>query len=313
MPRDGSPRQPAGGAVPLAPMDIGEVANAPFAVLPDPANVFHVRSERFAALAPGHQLEPYLALLSQVTRAQHDIVGTLPAPTLPPAERLALARENTMPPISTGQIVLDAAADRTFEALLTALAGADLADTSRAVLQTVEKVGPEARRAMMQAVILDEIPSDAIAEHVLAAAAVQVLFTRLAAQLDVAALENVADGACPACGGAPVASAVVGRTGSFGTRFCTCSICATQWNVVRIKCLVCGSAEGIAYHSIEGGSDTVMGETCESCSSYVKMLHQHKDGALDPVADDVASLALDLTLTKEGWTRASINPFLMGY
>ena len=312
MPRDGSKR-PAGGAVPLAPMDIGEVANPPFAVLPDPASVFLRRAERFAVLAPGHQLEPYLALLSQITRAQHDIIGALAPPTLPPPERLALARDNTMPPISTGQVALDETADRTFEALLKALAGADLAATSRAVLYTVEKAGPEARRAMMQAVILDEIPGDAVAEHVIAAAAVQVLFTRLAARLDVASLQRVADGACPSCGGAPSASAIVGWNGAHGTRFCTCSICATQWNVVRIKCLVCGSVDGIAYHSIEGGSDTIMGETCESCSSYVKMLHQHKDAALDPVADDVASLALDLTLTKEGWTRASINPFLMGY
>lgn len=312
MPRDGS-RRPAGDAVPLAPMDIGELADPPFAVLPEPSRVFLARSERFAALSPGHQLEPYLHLLSQITRAQHDILSDLSEPALPSAERLALARENAMPPISTGQIVLDDGADRTFEALLKALAGTDLADSSRAALEAAEKAGAEARRLMMQAVILDEIPTDAIAEHVLAAAAVQVLFTRLAARLDVKKLERVADGVCPSCGGAPVASAIVGWEGAHGTRFCTCSICATQWNVVRIKCLVCGSNDGIAYHTIEGGQQTVMGETCEPCGSYVKMLHQHKDAALEAVADDVASLALDLTLTKEGWTRASINPFLMGY
>ena len=312
MPRDGS-RRPAGDAVPLAPMDIGEVADPPFAVLPDSGRVFLARSERFAALAPGHELEPYLRLLSQITRAQHDILADLPEPALPQSERLALARENIMPPISTGQIALDETADRTFGALLKALAAVDLADTSRAALAAVDKAGPEARRLMMQAVILDEIPGDAVAEHVLAAAAVQVLFTRLAARLEVETLQRVADGACPSCGGAPVASAIVGWEGAHGTRFCTCSICATQWNVVRIKCLVCSSEKGIAYHSLEGGRDTVMGETCEACDSYVKMLHQHKDGALDPIADDVASLALDLTLTKEGWTRASVNPFLMGY
>ncbi|ODT19828.1 MAG: formate dehydrogenase accessory protein FdhE [Hyphomicrobium sp. SCN 65-11] len=294
-------------------MDIGEVANPPFAVLPDPGRVFLVRSERFAALAPGHQLEPYLHLLSQITRAQHDILGELPEPVLPSPERLALARDNTMPPISTGQIALDETADRTFDALLKALAAADLAETSRTALEVVEKAGPDGRRNMMQAVILDEIPGNAIAEHVLAAAAVQVLFTRLAARLNVESLKRVADGACPSCGGAPVASAVVGWEGAHGTRFCTCSICATQWNVVRIKCLVCSSEKGIAYHSLEGGQETVMGETCEACDSYVKMLHQHKDPSLEPIADDVASLALDLTLTKEGWTRASVNPFLMGY
>jgi FdhE protein len=294
-------------------MDIGEVANPPFAVLPDPARVFLRRSERFAALAPGHQIEPYLHLLSQITRAQHDVQATMPTPPLPAAKQLQLARDNVMPPISTALMELDEAADRTFELLLQRLSGDDLASTARGTVEAVERATPSARREMMRAVLLDEVPSDAVAEHVLAAAAVQLVFTRLAAELDVASLKNVADGACPSCGGAPSASAIVGWEGSHGTRFCTCSMCATQWNVVRIKCLVCGSADGIAYHSIEGGSETIMGETCENCSSYVKMFHQHKDAALDPVADDVASLALDLTLTKEGWTRASINPFLMGY
>ncbi len=312
MPRDGS-RRPAGGAVPLAPMDIGEVATPPFAVLPEVASVFLRRSERFAALALGHQIEPYLHLLSQITRAQHDVQGTMPTPALPAARQLQLAHENVMPPISTAVMELGEAADQTFDLLLQRLSAEDLASTARLTVEAVQGATAADRRAMMQAVIVDEIPADAVAEHVLAAAAVQLLFTRLAAQLDVASLQSVADGACPSCGGAPSASAIVGWHGAHGTRFCTCSICATQWNVVRIRCLVCGSESGIAYHSLEGGSETVMGETCESCSSYVKMLHQHKDPALDPIADDVASLALDLTLTKEGWTRASINPFLMGY
>jgi FdhE protein len=313
MPRDGSPRPLAGGAVPLAPMDIGEVATPPFAVLPDPASVFLRRSERFAALAPDHQIGPYLHLLSQITRAQHDVQATMPVPALPAAKHLELSHENSMPPISTALMELDEVADQTFSMLLQRLAADDLAATARLTVEAVEQATPAERRAMMRAVVLDEVPNDAVAEHVLAAAAVQLVFTRLAAQLDIGSLQSVADGACPSCGGAPSASAIVGWSGAHGTRFCTCSICATQWHVVRIRCLVCGSESGIAYHSIEGGAETIMGETCESCSSYVKMLHQHKDAALDPVADDVASLALDLTLTKEGWTRASVNPFLMGY
>lgn len=312
MPRDGS-RRPAGDAVPLAPMDIGEVANPPFAVLPDPARVFLARSERFAALAPGHELESYLHLLAQITRAQHDILPALPDPVLPSPERLTLARENTMPPISTGQIALDEVADQTFDALIAKLSEADLAPSSRAALDAVAKAGRDGRRQLMQAVIVDEIPGDVIAEHVLAAAAVQVVFTRLAAKLDVETLQLVVDGACPSCGGAPVASAIVGWQGAHGTRFCTCSVCATQWNVARIKCLVCGEQKGIAYQSLEGASPNIMGETCGACSSYVKMFHQHKEPALEPVADDVASLALDLTLTKEGFARASVNPFLLGY
>lgn len=312
MPRDGSSNLPA-GAAPPAPMNIGEVANPPFAVLPDPASVFLRRSERLAALAPGHQIEAYMRFLSALTRAQHEVQQDLPQPVLPPSERIQQAREHSMPPVSPGQVELDDIADQTFVGIARLLQLQDLGDAARFAIDRVLAASVEARRQLMQAVLLDEIPEDAIAEHVLAAAAVQVHFARLAAQLDAEALTRVADGACPSCGGAPVSSMVVGWEGAHGTRFCTCSICATQWHAVRIRCLVCGSESGIAYHSIDGGSDLVMGETCESCSSYVKMLHQHKDAALDPVADDVASLGLDLVLQKEGWQRASVNPFLMGY
>ena len=311
MPRDGSPGG-SGGPVPPAPMNVGEVADPPFAVLPDPGRLFAARAARFEALAPGHHLQPYLELLGRLSRAQHRVVSLLPPAKLPAEGRLATALANAMPPISIGQVELDTVADAAFTGIVGLLDPAGNEATAAAIA-TCKATTAEQRRAIMQAVLLDEIPADAIAAHVLAAAALQVHFARLAAQLDAKSLQRVADGACPACGGAPVASMVVGWEGAHGTRFCACSICATQWHAVRIKCLVCSSEKGIAYQSLDGGSDTIMGETCESCSSYVKMLHQHKDKMLDPVADDVASLALDLTLQREGWQRASVNAFLMGY
>jgi FdhE protein len=57
----------------------------------------------------------------------------------------------------------------------------------------------------------------------------------------------------------------------------------------------------------------VKAETCGSCRGYVKILHQHKDPALDPVADDVASLGLDVLLRETGYRRGAVNPFLLGY
>lgn len=311
MPRDGSPTLPS-GAVPPAPI-IGEAANPPFAVLPDPGALFMRRSRRFAALAPSHELEHYLEFLARLTAAQHQVQRSLDAAPLPSAEQLRRASDNTMPPLSIGQVELGAEADRAFAGIASLLLADDLTAASRAAAEKVLALVPEARAAMMRAVLHDEIPADRIAEHVIAAAAVQVHFARLASRLHAASLKRVADGACPVCGSAPVASAVVGWDGANGTRFCTCSICATQWHVIRIRCLVCGSDEGVAYHSLEGGAQHIFGETCEKCSSYVKIFHQHKDPALDPVADDVASLALDVVLGREGWMRGAINPFLMGY
>ena len=76
---------------------------------------------------------------------------------------------------------------------------------------------------------------------------------------------------------------------------------------------MCGSTEGIVYQEVEGGPGTVKAEACDVCRSYVKILLQHKDPALDPVADDVASLAIDMLVRESGYRRGGVNPFLLGY
>ena len=166
---------------------------------------------------------------------------------------------------------------------------------------------------MVRAVLADAIPMEALAEHVYVAAALQVHFARLAARLDPARLVPVGDGACPACGGPPATSLLVGWPGSHGARFCACWLCGTMWNYVRIKCVLCGSTEGVAYKEVEGGPGTVKAETCEKCRGYVKILNQQKEPEVDPVADDVASLALDLLVREAGFSRGAVNPFLIGY
>jgi FdhE protein len=310
MPRDGSPLTPARAPEPLS---IGEVAEPPFAVLPRPDQVFLRRAARFEALSQGHHLAAYLRFLAEICRAQHTVLERLPPPELPAADRLARAHANAMPPLAVGQIELGETADRAFAGLLDILRAGELTQAARGTVEALAGASSEDRRAMMRAVLVDQIAEDAVAAYVLAAAAVQVHLARLAARLDAGSLVKVADGACPACGGAPVASAIVGWEGAHGTRFCTCSLCATQWNVPRIRCLVCGEEKGVAYKSLPEVSAMIAGETCDGCKAYVKILHQHKDAALDPVADDVATLALDLKLGEDGWQRASVNAFLMGY
>jgi FdhE protein len=97
---------------------------------------------------------------------------------------------------------------------------------------------------------------------------------------------------------------------SQGHRYLHCALCATEWHMVRIKCSHCLSTEGIAYHVIAGHPDAVRAESCDSCHSYRKILYQEKDPQVDAVADDLASLALDLLMADAGFQRASANPLL---
>jgi FdhE protein len=89
-------------SVPKTGTILGEVAKPPFAVLPDPSTLFQGRSQRLAALAPDHRLEPYLRFLADLTHAQHDtaIAADLPPALLPSADGIAQALSHGMPPLS---------------------------------------------------------------------------------------------------------------------------------------------------------------------------------------------------------------------
>jgi FdhE protein len=295
------------------PIPIGEVAKPPFARLPEPKALFARRAERFRFLAGSHDLKPYLLFLANICAIQHGIQEGLPVALPPAADAIARARNAGMPPLDRGRFASDAAFDTTLARLLAAAGTVEMPEPAKAALLNLMNADAAARGFMVRCVLDDAVPVEAMAEHLFVAAALQVHFARLAAQLDAAGLVPVGNGACPACGAPLVSSLVVGWQGAHGTRFCACALCGTMWNYVRVKCTLCGSTKGISYQEVEGGAGTVKAETCDSCRSYVKILHQHKDPALDPVADDVASLGLDLLVRETGLRRGGMNPFLLGY
>jgi len=294
------------------PIPIGEVAEPPFAHLPDPSTLFATRAARFRTLAEGHQLAPYLNFLADLSTAQHEVQQGLPAPEMPAVDALARAKDYGMPPLDRGKFTADAAFDDTLDRLLVRAASIAMPEPARVALDRVRAADAGKRALMLRAVLDDAIPVEALADHLFVAAALQVHFTRQAALLDAKSLKEVGDGACPACGGAPVSSLVVGRAGAHNSRYCVCSLCATQWNYVRIKCTICGSTKGISYQHVEHDKQ-VRAETCDTCHTYVKVMQQIQNPALDPVADDVASLALDLMVRELGYRRGAVNPFMLGY
>ena len=295
------------------PTMIGNVVEPPFARLPDPNTLFKIRAERFLTLVEGHKLGPYLRFLGGVCACQHRVQEGLAEPEMPAADARARAREHQMPPLDRSHFTADTACDATLDRLFALAADLDMPDQARAALERSRTASASARDEMVRSVLSDSIPVETLADHLFVAAALQVHFARLASRLDVKAMVPIAEGTCPACGGAPVASSIVGWESAHGARFCTCSLCATQWHVVRIKCVLCESTKGIAYQDLEGGAGLVKAETCENCHGYVKVLYQQKNPALDPVADDVASLGLDILLRDEGYRRGAVNPFLLGY
>ncbi|HUI94484.1 MAG TPA: formate dehydrogenase accessory protein FdhE [Xanthobacteraceae bacterium] len=301
------------GAPRHAPIPIGDPAAPPFVRLPDPLALFARRAERFRTLAHGHDLAPFLGFLAELSAVQHGVQDGLAAIALPAPDVLARAHEHGMPPLDRDRFTIDPVAELTLDRVLAACGACTMPAAAREALASVQNADGAARAVMAHAVLADSIPVETLATHVFVAAALQVHFARLAARLDPARLGPVGDGVCPVCGGPPVSSLVVGWHGAHGARFCACSLCGTLWNHVRIKCTVCGSTAGISYQEVVGGPGTVKAECCSACRSYVKILEQRDDPALDPVADDVGSLGLDLLMRETGLRRGSVDHFLLGY
>jgi len=295
------------------PSMIGGVPQAPFVHLPDPSSIFARRAARLRTLASASQLAAYLDFLASIAEAQAGLLPDLPEPELPGAAAVARAGQFAMPPLDRGVFKADAALRETCAHLFEALAATPKPEAAAAALGRVGGADGPALDGMIANVLADSIPFEAVAEHVYVAAALQVHFTRLAARLNATALVAVSVGVCPVCGGPPAVSVIVGWQGAEGARYASCALCSTLWNEVRVKCLACGSTKGVGYQEVEGQPGTIKAETCDECGSYVKILHQHKDVMLDPIADDVGSLGLDLLLRDSTYRRAGVNPFLIGY
>ncbi len=147
----------------------------------------------------------------------------------------------------------------------------------------------------------------------LIAAAMQVAWS--AAASSAAAIEHVHGGThkqCPHCNAEPVGGVVLAGEGKAGLRYLECCLCATRWHAVRAHCTLCDEGSVVNYLGLEGGNAAVQAECCDHCHGYVKTYFQDKDPDVDPIADDLASLMLDVLVGQEGYSRASPNLFLAG-
>jgi FdhE protein len=301
------PRRRDFSALKPDPDKIGISGSVPFVRLPDPTTLFADRAARLDEAAPGHPLEAYLRFVAEVARAQATVQATVALPPPPDGADLSLRSEHGMPPLSRHGLEADPGFDACLLALLDAVNLATAPEASGAARATLRAASREDRLDLALQVFEGALPVDRIAECVFVSAALQVRLAEHAARLDTKILKPVADGVCPCCGGAPVASVVVAWTPADKARYLSCSLCGTYWNHVRIRCTACGSGEGISYYGLDEVSKDVQVETCTTCHSYIKHLHQHRAPTLDPVADDIASYGLDLKIAEEGFRRAGLN------
>jgi FdhE protein len=290
--------------------------------LPDRASVFARRAARLRKLAAGSAIADYLQFLAMLVDAQQAALAHLSVP-LPTKADIEASGEHGMPPIPASSWPRAPQWRETLESICAALAagpgfpsgvGDSISRIRRATPAWIED----------QAVSILEVRNDAVdaSAALFVMAALQVHWVTLAGHFNADEVKPLdIPGVCPLCGTLPVASLICAHSPYQGYRYLHCALCATEWHMVRVQCTQCGaSGKEIAFHSLENktsdkgpgeeGGAAVRAETCDQCRGYRKILYQEKDTGVDPVADDVASVALDLLLGEQGYHRASGNPLL---
>lgn len=290
--------------------------------LPQPASLFQERAARLRQLAEGNPIADYLRFAARLVEAQHHAVAHATVPQPLPASVAERAAEHGMPLLPASDNLPPA-----WREVLSALL---------AELKTDAAVPAALAPTFEQLAALDDIALDALARQVLAdnlgredlaaaplvMAALQVVFALRAASLDLKDIPYAEPATiCPVCGCAPVASVlrIGGEAG--GHRYLHCGTCASEWNMVRVKCTHCESTKGVRYQGVEdalaqpatGKADTrkpVLAETCDQCHTYRKLMNQEQDPFVEPLADDLASITLDLLMGETDFSRASGNPLL---
>lgn len=293
--------------------------------LPDTGSLFSERAVRLRQLAAGHPMRDYLIFMADLADAQQTALRepvTLPLPT---QEQLGDAARNGVAPLATGlwrrtTHWRDDLA-RVTGALLPRLPHGPARDVVAGLAQaSADHLDHQADRlasGVMLGLDLGTAP--------LIGAALQVHHARLVAQTQAAypdlAFGRVDDATlCPCCGSRPTSS-IVRLGGDAPARYLHCSLCESEWHMVRIKCAHCEGTRSISYQELEAATPgdgmpemprgAVRAECCDECHHYLKIVAQDRDAQVDPVADDLASVTLDLLVSESGLERHGVNLLLL--
>jgi FdhE protein len=281
-------------------------------ILPDAATRFSRTAARLDNLSDGHPMQEWLRFMGQLAHAQNAAAGALGSTAGATQAEVDLAVEMRMPPLAADGHRRSPAWRVGLAALLDDFESKPIPPQARAVIADLRKREEDAIETLAEEFLHGQVDSEDAGAALYVAAALQVYFTHLAANLPGAALRLLPQrGLCPCCGSTPITGVVTASGPTPGVRYLYCSLCATAWNHVRAVCITCGEARSLSLKGIENDPGVVKAETCDECHTYAKMIYQAKDMKVDPFADDLASLGLDLLVAEAGWARHAPNPFLL--
>jgi FdhE protein len=273
-------------------------------------DLFTRRADRFRFLSPCHPLGDYLDFLALLADVQQEALDQFPPLPPPDPREQALCREHGMPLLDTRSRPRNPAWRAALALILRRMSEADLPEAARETAVGLMSVDESRLEEMADGILACDpaaIPPQGLP---FVAAALQVYWVRMASNLREDAFARLEPaGACPVCGSFPATGIVRADGTEQGLRYLCCSLCASQWHMVRVKCSNCEATHGISYYNLEGSNGAVKAESCAECKTYLKLLYLGKDSGMEPMADDLATLALDMLMDEAGKTRCGPNLF----
>jgi len=301
-----------------------------FLRLPERSSSFADRELRLRQLAAGHSMCDFLRFMASVAQAQHAQLQDMPSLSLPDAAQIEVAASGGRPPLPADAGPGDPAWREVLRSLLRRLQPLLADSPALSVVQQLAHADDEHLERQAQRLLNGVTLGLDLGTAPLVAAALQVCWThqvlelqRLHGEARDAPFGRIDDATlCPCCGSRPTASITRIGADESGYRYLHCSLCSAQWHMVRIKCSHCESTKGIHYQGLEAppgheasasaaSPGAVQAETCDECRHYLKLVHMEKDPHVEPVADDLASVTLDLLVSDAGFARHGVNLMLL--
>ncbi|WP_034918086.1 formate dehydrogenase accessory protein FdhE [Erwinia sp. 9145] len=273
-------------------------------------NLYSRRAARLRQLAEKNPLGDYLRFTAVIASAQEIVLYDHPLQMDLHARLVETARQGK-PPLDIHTLPRDTHWQRLLHSLIAELKP-EMTGQALAVLENLEKASAQELEAMASALFDNDFARVSSDKAPFIWAALSVYWAQMAALIPGKARAEYGEQRqfCPVCASVPVTSIVHMGTQHGGLRYLHCNLCESEWYVVRSKCTNCEQTRDLHYWSLDSETAPVKAESCGDCGTYLKMLYQEKDPAVEPVADDLASLVLDARMEQEGFSRSSLNPFL---
>ena len=291
----------------LSESEIKQAANSfqtPAVLFANPKNLYQRRAKRLRDLAQNHPLSDYLLFAADIVESQ---LSTLERNPLPPQQFEQL---NNIEPLNAKTFKRNSIWREYLTEILDEIKP-KANEQVAATIEFLEKASSTELEEMANKLLAQEFNLVSSDKAVFIWAALSLYWLQAAQQIphnsQVENAENLH--LCPVCGSLPVASIVQIGT-SQGLRYLHCNLCESEWNLVRAQCTNCNSHDKLEMWSLDEELALVRAETCGSCESYLKIMFQEKDPHVEPVADDLASIFLDIEMEEKGFARSGLNPFV---